>query len=88
VIKTYRYGGQGEVEKDGKKSVVQIPPPVFLSQMGAFIKVTMVLMVQSLFVIETHLRKTIAWRVLKCSGALRAIRAGIIVTRYTFKYIY
>jgi len=40
MINTYRYGGQGEVEKDGKKSTVQIPPPVVLNQMGAFIKVT------------------------------------------------
>jgi len=39
MINTYRYGGQGEVEKDGKKLVVQIPPPVVLNQMGAFIKV-------------------------------------------------
>jgi hypothetical protein len=88
VIITIRYGGQGEVEKDGKKLTIPIPPPVVLNQMGAFIKVTMVLMVQSLFVIETHLRQTLPWRVLKCSGALRAISAGIIVTRDTFKYIY
>jgi predicted aspartyl protease len=40
MINTYRYGGQGEVEKDGKKSIVQIPPPVILNRMGAFIKVT------------------------------------------------
>ena len=40
MINTYRYGGQGEIEKDGKKSIVQIPPPVVLNRMGAFIKVT------------------------------------------------
>ena len=88
MITTYRYGGQGEVEKDGKKSVVQIPPPVVLNQLGAFIKVTMVLMVQSLFLIETHLRQTLPWRVLKYSGNLREICAGIIVNPDTFKYIY
>ena len=40
MINTYRYGGQREVEKDGKKSIVQIPSSVVLNQMGAFIKVT------------------------------------------------
>ena len=40
MINTYRYGGQGKVEKDGKESSVQIPPRVILDQMGAFIKVT------------------------------------------------
>jgi len=40
MINTYRYGGQGEVEKDGKKSVVQIPPPVVLNRMGPFIQVS------------------------------------------------
>lgn len=40
MINTYRYGGKSEVEKDGKKSIVPIPPPVVLNQMGAFIKVT------------------------------------------------
>jgi len=36
MINTYRYGGQGEIEKDGKKSIVQIPPPVVLNRMGGF----------------------------------------------------
>ncbi|MFH1824838.1 MAG: retropepsin-like aspartic protease [Candidatus Firestonebacteria bacterium] len=40
MINTYRYGGQSKVEKDGKELIVQIPPPVILNQMGAFIKVT------------------------------------------------
>jgi len=40
MINTIRYGGQGEVEKDGKRSIVQIPPSIVLNQMGAFIKVT------------------------------------------------
>lgn len=40
MINTYRYGGQGKVEKDGKETIVQIPPPVILNQMGAFIKIT------------------------------------------------
>lgn len=40
MINTYRYGGRGKVEKDGKKSIVQILPSVVLNQMGAFIKVT------------------------------------------------
>lgn len=40
MINTYRYGGQGEVDKDGKKSIVQIPPQFVLNQMGAFIKVS------------------------------------------------
>lgn len=39
MINTYRYGGQGKVEKDGKESIVQIPPRVVLNKMGAFIKV-------------------------------------------------
>ena len=40
MISTYRYGGQGKVGKDGKESIVKIPPPVILNQMGAFLKVT------------------------------------------------
>lgn len=40
MINTYRYGGQGEVEKDGKKSIVQIPSPVVLNRMGPFIQVS------------------------------------------------
>ncbi|MCK4295260.1 MAG: aspartyl protease family protein [Candidatus Marinimicrobia bacterium] len=40
MINTYRYGGSDKVEKDGKKSIVQILPSVVLNQMGAFIKVT------------------------------------------------
>ncbi len=40
MINTYRYGGHSEVEKDGRKSIVPIPAPVVLNQMGAFIKVT------------------------------------------------
>jgi len=40
VINTYRYRGQGEVEKDGEKLIVPVPPSVVLNQMGAFIEVT------------------------------------------------
>ena len=40
MINTYRYEGQREVEKDGKKSVVHIPPSVVLERMGPFIQVT------------------------------------------------
>lgn len=40
MINTIRYTGQGEIEKDGKRSIAQIPPSVVLNQMGAFIKVT------------------------------------------------
>jgi len=40
VINTYRYGGQQEVEKDGKKITVQVPSRIVLNQMGAFIQVT------------------------------------------------
>ena len=40
MINTYRYGGQKEVEKNGKRLTVQVPPRVVLNQMGAFIQVT------------------------------------------------
>jgi predicted aspartyl protease len=40
MINTYRYGGQGEVEKDGRKLTVSIPPQYVLNQMGAVIQVT------------------------------------------------
>jgi predicted aspartyl protease len=41
MIKTIRYVGQGEVEKDGRKLPVSIPPWFVLNQMGAFIQVTL-----------------------------------------------
>jgi predicted aspartyl protease len=41
MINTIRYIGQGEVEKDGKKQPVSIPPSIVLNQMGAFIQVTL-----------------------------------------------
>ena len=41
MINTFRYSGQGEVEKDGKKLPVLIPPALALNQMGAFIQVTL-----------------------------------------------
>jgi len=40
MINTYRYGGEGEVEKEGKKLVVKIPPRVVLRNMGPFVQVT------------------------------------------------
>ena len=40
MINTYRYGGQGKVEKDGKISIIPIPPPIVLNLKGPFIKVT------------------------------------------------
>ena len=40
MIRTYRYSGEGEAEKDGKKLTIPIPPPVVLNQKGAFIEVT------------------------------------------------
>jgi predicted aspartyl protease len=41
MINTIRYTAQGEVEKDGKKLSVLIPPSLVLNQMGAFIQVTL-----------------------------------------------
>jgi len=40
MIITYRRDGQIEVEKDGVKSTIKTPPPVFLNLNGAFIEVT------------------------------------------------
>lgn len=39
MINTLRYGGQREVEKDGKKATVQVPSRAVLLQMGALIQV-------------------------------------------------
>jgi predicted aspartyl protease len=40
LIRTYRYGGQKEVEKDGQKATIQIPPPAVLAHMGPVIQVS------------------------------------------------
>ncbi len=40
MINTYRYGGQGEVEKEGKKIKVPLSSQIVLNQFGAFIDVT------------------------------------------------
>lgn len=40
MITTFRYGGKGEVEKNGKKSIIQIPHRVVLNLKGAFLEVT------------------------------------------------
>ncbi len=40
MINTIRYGAEAEVEKEGKKSRVQIPPPIVLARMGPVIPVT------------------------------------------------
>jgi len=40
MINTYRYGGQAKADKNGKETIVQIPPAVILNRMGAFLKVT------------------------------------------------
>lgn len=47
MINTYRYGEHRDVEKDGKKSTIRIPPKSVLHRMGAFIEVQI-----------THPRKT------------------------------
>lgn len=39
MIRTYRYGGEAIIEKNGQKQTVQIPPRVALNQMGPFIEV-------------------------------------------------
>ncbi len=41
MIKTYRYFAQGEIEKDGKKLRIPIPPSFILNQMGPVIQVTL-----------------------------------------------
>ncbi len=40
MINTYRYGGQAKTKKEGKEAIVNIPPPVILTQLGAFIDIT------------------------------------------------
>jgi predicted aspartyl protease len=40
MISVYRYGGQREVDKDGKKTTMSVPPPHVLLQMRAFIDVS------------------------------------------------
>jgi len=40
MITTYRYGGQREVEKEGKKATVQFPPRAVLAHVGPFIQVS------------------------------------------------
>lgn len=40
MITTYRYGALTEIEKDGKKVNVQVPPQFVLSQAGPIIKVS------------------------------------------------
>jgi len=39
MINQYKYGGHQISVKNGKKSIIQIPPAVVLNQTGAFIKV-------------------------------------------------
>jgi predicted aspartyl protease len=39
MIKTFRYGGRREIEKNGKKQLIEIPPHLVLGQFGAFIQV-------------------------------------------------
>lgn len=38
MINTYRYAGRAEVEQDGERTTVQVPPPVILTQIGPFIQ--------------------------------------------------
>jgi hypothetical protein len=40
LITTYRYGGQREIEKEGKKATIQVPPPAVLAHVGPFIQVS------------------------------------------------
>ncbi|NQS99432.1 MAG: aspartyl protease family protein [candidate division Zixibacteria bacterium] len=40
MINTIRYVGEGEVEKDGKKEIIQIHPAIILKDNGAFIQVS------------------------------------------------
>lgn len=40
MINTYRYGGQKQTEKDGKKVIVPVPSQLVLAHMGAFLDVT------------------------------------------------
>lgn len=39
MINTIRYGGQRKIEKEGKESIIAIPPPVVLNRIGPFIEV-------------------------------------------------
>lgn len=41
MIRTYMYGGRGEIVKGGEKAIVQLPRRVVLSQVGPFIEVTL-----------------------------------------------
>lgn len=36
MINTYRYGGTGKVDREGKESIIQIPPSVVLNQVSVF----------------------------------------------------
>lgn len=40
MITTYRYGGQREVEQEGKKATIQVPPRAVLAHIGPFIQVS------------------------------------------------
>ncbi len=40
MINTYRYGGQSKVSKEGQERIINIPPSIILTKMGAFIDVT------------------------------------------------
>ncbi|MFH0926060.1 MAG: retropepsin-like aspartic protease [bacterium] len=40
MINTYRYGGQGKQNQDGRETIVQISPPTVLNRFGAFLQVS------------------------------------------------